>query len=526
MISTHPTLSPDEKFQRLFRQETLFRSLINARARFGSGYQILEDAEHQPLNYEDLITRSYALGQKIKSATQIYEHAGILLPNSIAAVVCFFALQAYARVPTLLNFSAGSHSVLMACQLTTVKRVYTSRRFVEAAKLAELILKLQRHSITIVYLEDVVKAVNFVDKLMAKLKSKIASVLYKRIERHGDPKQEAVILFTSGSEGAPKGVALSHLNIQANSAQALASVEIYSHDILFNILPLFHSFGLNAGLLLPLLSGVKTFLYPSPLHYQLIPSLIRKTKATLLFGTDTFLQAYAHYATQDDFVSLRLVFAGAEKLKESTRLNFAEKFSIQVFEGYGLTEASPILSLNTPQAYKAGSVGRFLAGISYQLIPVPGINGQRLLVKGANIMLGYYSYENLGKLNPVLPYHETGDIVSIDDEGFVTLIGRAKRFAKIAGEMISLHAVEQFIHEIWPDSQHAVLTEVHPRHGESLVLVTDQINADRSHIIHYAAQQGFAELMCPKRIIHLNNIPLLAGGKINYPELQSLLEKT
>ncbi|MCZ6446757.1 MAG: AMP-binding protein, partial [Alphaproteobacteria bacterium] len=297
-------------------------------------------------------------------------------------------------------------------------------------------------------------------------------------------------------------------------------------DIVFNALPIFHSFGLMGGTLLPMLSGIKTFLYPSPLHYRMVPALVYDTNATIMFGTDTFLMGYARVAHPYDFYSVRYVFAGAEKVKAETQRIWADNFGLRILEGYGATETSPVISTNTPMHFKAGTVGRFMPGMAHELKPVPGIEqGGRLTVSGPNVMLGYLRAENPGVLEkPEDGRYDTGDIVSIDDHGFVTIQGRAKRFAKIAGEMVSLSAVESYANAVWPEHMHAVVSIPDARKGEQVVLVTEKSDASREPLLAYAKDQGIAEFMVPKTIRIVHKMPVLGTGKLDYVGIKNLVE--
>jgi len=378
-------------------------------------------------------------------------------------------------------------------------------------------------SAEVVYLEDIRAEISLLDKLKGMLMTPFARSIHRKQDvSANDP---AVVLFTSGSEGTPKGVVLSHGNLLSNRAQLSARIDFTASDTVFNALPMFHSFGLTGGTLLPILSGTKTFLYPSPLHYRVVPPLVYDSNATIMFGTDTFLSGYARVADPYDFYSLRYVFAGAEKVKDETRRTWADKFGLRILEGYGATETSPVIAVNTPMHFKAGTVGRVLPGIDCELQPVPGIEkGGRLIVTGPNVMLGYLRAENPGVLERAEGQrYDTGDIVSIDTEGFVTIEGRAKRFAKIAGEMISLTAVEGLAQQAWPGQQHAVVSIPDDRKGEQLVLVTDHAEAAREDFSRIAKQEGVSELMVPKDIRHVDEVPVLGTGKVDYVAVQKLV---
>jgi acyl-[acyl-carrier-protein]-phospholipid O-acyltransferase/long-chain-fatty-acid--[acyl-carrier-protein] ligase len=289
-------------------------------------------------------------------------------------------------------------------------------------------------------------------------------------------------------------------------------------------LPVFHSFGLTVGVVLPLLFGVRIYLYPSPLHYRTVPELIYGVNATIMFGTDTFLNGYARAAHAYDLRSLRYILAGAEPVKEATRRLYMEKFGLRILEGYGVTETAPALALNTPMFNKFGTVGRLLPGMEARLDPVEGVDeGGRLFVKGPNVMLGYLRTERPGMLEPPAEgWHDTGDIVAIDAQGFITIKGRAKRFAKVGGEMVSLAAVETLAFEAWPDALSAVVAVPDLRKGERLLLYTQRKNATRSEFMAYVKSHGASDLMVPAEVIVMEKLPLLGTGKVDLLSLAKL----
>ncbi len=503
--------------------QTLFQALLDARHIHGKKAIAVEDVERKPMSYDRLILGCLVLGRRLSTITAKGEYVGVMLPNAVATAATFFGLQAFGRVPAMLNFSTGAKNMISAIEVAKLKAVLTSRRFVEMAKLEDQISALGAHT-TIVYMEDIKSRINIADKLFGLFMRPFVGSFHAR--QRVDPDDAGVVLFTSGSEGVPKGVVLSHHNLLANREQLASVIDFNPTDIVFNALPVFHSFGLTGGLLLPLLSGVRTFLYPSPLHYRLVPALVYDTNATVMFGTDTFLSGYARVAHAYDFYSLRYVFAGAEKVRDETRRVWADRFGLRILEGYGATETSPVLAANTPMHFKAGSVGRMMPGIKTRLEPVPGIDeGGRLIVKGPNIMKGYLLSDRPGELQPPDGgEYDTGDIVEIDDEGFVTIKGRARRFAKIAGEMVSLGAVEAMADQLWPNHQHAAVALPDPKKGEQVILLSDNDHADRSALVAFARETGIAELLVPKDIRIVDQLPVLGTGKTDYLGVQKMAE--
>jgi acyl-[acyl-carrier-protein]-phospholipid O-acyltransferase/long-chain-fatty-acid--[acyl-carrier-protein] ligase len=499
-------------------RQTVFSALLEARKIHGGSHTVAEDLERKPLSYDDLITRSIILGQLVKPLTREAENVGVLLPNSTKTLNVVLGLQLYQRVPAMLNYSIGSVGMASACVTGQINIVLSSRKFVELAQLHNEVADLSKH-VKVVFLEDLAASLSTLDKLKALAQSKTADYWYKSHDYDSD--DAAVVLFTSGSEGAPKGVVLSHANLLANHQQVKARIDFNPQDVVLNFLPMFHSFGFSIGTMLPILNGMTTFFYPSPLHFAVIPEIAYDVGATIMFGTNTFLAAYGKKAHPYDFFNMRYVVAGAEKLQESTRAQWLDKFGIRILEGYGATETSPVTSVNTPMDYKAGTVGRFMPEMLHKLEPVPGIEqGGKLHVAGPNIMKGYLLPDQPGVLVPPCSlygegWYDTGDIVKVDEDGFISIQGRSKRFAKISGEMVSLTAVEQLAGNAWPEAQHAVVSLPDPKKGEQLVLLTTHRNASARSLSE--ASPGVAQITLPKKVFVVEKIPVLATGKTDYP---------
>jgi acyl-[acyl-carrier-protein]-phospholipid O-acyltransferase/long-chain-fatty-acid--[acyl-carrier-protein] ligase len=509
----------DLVFRTTSTDRTVTDAIIEAADTHGMRRVAVEDPVTGALAYKRVLVGAAVLGRKLMPLAEEGRAIGVMLPNANGAVVTVLGIMSAGRVPAMINFTAGRNNIRTACKAAQVTTIVTSRTFIEKGKLDALATELGKE-LKLVYLEDVRAGVSFVDKLRGLTAAKKPLVARK-------PDDPAVIMFTSGSEGVPKGVVLSHRNILANAAQAAARIDFGRTDKVFNVLPVFHSFGLTVGMILPLVSGVQLYLYPSPLHYRTIPELIYGINATIMFGTDTFLNGYARAAHPYDFRSLRYILAGAEPVKEATRRTYMEKFGLRILEGYGVTEAAPVLAINTPMFNRLGTVGRLMPGMTARLEPVPGVEeGGRLYVKGANVMLGYLKADNPGVIEPPLEgWHDTGDIVTIDAQGFVTIKGRAKRFAKIGGEMISLAAVEALAADLWPDALTAVATVPDSRKGERLVLVTEKPGAKRADFQSFAKSRGASDLMVPSDILVVDKVPVLGSGKLDYVGVANLVRE-
>ncbi len=488
---------------------SIFNSFLTAGKLHGLKKVIVSDAENS-LTYRKAIMSSYVLGRKLSALLKDEDTVGVLLPNSTGHFVTLFSLFYEGKTPAILNFSAGSANNIDCCQTAGVKTILSSKRFMEKANLEEYFEKLSEQ-FRIVYLEDVKKSISLKDKLYGLVK-------YHARVKSKSPDKNRIILFTSGSESKPKGVVLNHSNIMANIHQLSSTIAYTPKDNMLNALPMFHSFGLTAGTLLPVLNGLSVYLYPSPLHYKIIPEIAYMNDITMLLGTPTFLMGYAKNAHPYDFYSLRLVLSGGEKLKDEVRAIWLEKFGIKVLEGYGTTEASPVLCVNTPLYNRPGTVGKLIPGIEYKLEKVDGIYmGGNLFVKGANIMEGYLIS---GKgFVPVSEWYNTGDVVDIDKDGFVVIKSRLKRFAKISGEMVSLDAIENIAQMCFGSAQFAAVIKAHPKKGEVIVLFSTCPNSSRSALREYLLKTGQSMILLPNEIITLEKIPLLGSGKFDYVSL-------
>jgi acyl-[acyl-carrier-protein]-phospholipid O-acyltransferase / long-chain-fatty-acid--[acyl-carrier-protein] ligase len=497
---------------------TLLRQLLATRRVRGGSGTIIEDAARAPVRHNAFVAKVFALarllGREIGGTEKI---VGIMLPNGIPNATAIFAVQALERVAAMVNFTSGPPRVLQACRMAGIRSVITLRGFVAAQHLEPVVEALAQENIRVLYLEDVLAKTGAWDRLAAWLRARLPVALAAGgLSKDADG--PALLLFTSGTEEAPKGVLLSHRNVIANGLQFGVRIGFSAGDSVFACLPMFHSFGLTLGLFTPLFYGTRTFLYPSPLRYHDIPELVYDSAATLLLGTDTFLANYARNAVPHDFYFLRFAIGGAEKIRPETRRLWAEKFGVRLFEGYGTTEAAPVISVNSPQHYKAGSVGRAVSCLDVKLRPVEGIkDGRELMVRGPNVMLGYIKADKPGVVQPVAEgWYNTGDVVSLDEAGFITILGRTKRFAKIGGEMVSLAAIEAVVGSLWPETRCAVVSIPRDRKGETIVLLTESDAIDLTHLHAPLRAAGLSKLFYPRKLVKVAQVPLLGSGKTDY----------
>lgn len=508
-----------------FGRKPVFESFLDAIATYGRSREMIEDQDEQVRTYGVVLKGSLVISRWIRRHTAHGENVGMLLPNVIPSVCAVLGLSAAGRVPAIFNFTAGAAAVKSAAVAADVRTIVTSRQFIARAQLESTLEVLDGYRI--LYLDDIRGGMRLSDKLWL-----MAFALWfpRRVIARPAMSDPAVVLFTSGSEGHPKGVALSHEAILSNVAQISAVFDFSPRDKIFNPLPIYHAYSFTAGLMLSLITGTPMFLYVSPLKYRAIPELVYRRDCTVLFGTSTFLSFYAQHADPMDFRKLRYIISGGEKLSYEVASLWQKRFGLRIYEGYGATEAAPVISLSTRENFRSGYVGRFLPGVEYQIQRVDGIErGGVLHIRAPNLMLGYYRHTRPGVIDAPrsvagVGWYDTGDIVDVDETGMVTILGRTKRFAKIAGEMVSLEVIEQIAGVASPDHGHAAIALLDDSGAETTILFTTDKSLTRARLLEAARSSGAQELAVARKLVTLPEIPLLSNGKTDYVSLRSLVE--
>ena len=501
--------------------KTLFQALLDAESGHGGSTRIVEDADFGAMSYRELIRAALALARHLSQITERGEHVGVFLPTGVPAAIVFFALQAGGRVPAFFNYGQDAKTVAGACETAGVKRVISSRTFVKAGDLQDTEDALAEHA-DIVHLEDLKDATGILDKAYGAAGEALPAL----VPDPADPEDVAVILFTSGTTGAPKGVALSHANILANIAQCRQHIEFEPDWVFFSPLPVFHSLGLTGGMLLPILTGRRTVLHPNPLERKTIIERLHETGANVLVATDAFARLYAREAGEGELDTLKYLVLGGEPVHDKTRELWDEHSPAVLIEGYGLSETAPVVALNRPDANRPDSVGTLVPGMEAKLEEVEGVSeGRELHVRGPNLMIGYLDPDDPGRIVAYeKDWFDTGDLASVDEDGFITITGRVKRFAEIGGEMISLDRVERAAKDLWSEANHAAMA-VEREEGETIVLVSDAEEAGREAFSRYVSEHDLDKRLVPGRVVKVDSTPMTPTGSPDYPRIRDIVRE-
>ncbi len=476
--------------------------------------------------YRDIIIACMVLKPIIESFEGDY--VGIMLPASIMADIFYLAVLFAGKVPVMVNWTSGVRNVKSALDTAGVRYVLTSKALV--GRIAMQGIDLSEISGSFVFAEELAGKISKAAKLKALLLGHISwSSLYK-----AKVPETAVVLFTSGSETLPKAVALTHRNLIANIRAVLSIVKIYQNDKLIGFLPPFHSFGLTVTMLLPLCGAAQIVYHPNPTEADKLAKIIEAYKVTILLGTPTFLGGIVRAANEEQLSSLRLAVTGAERCPEKVYEGLrAKSRNAVILEGYGVTECSPIISLNEEDKPRHFTIGKVLPGLEYELVspedfrPVERPGEGVLLVRGDSVFNGYLNYNGKSPFVEVnkKSWYNTGDLVNVDSDGILTFVGRLKRFVKLGGEMVSLPAIEQVLNESFAggeDEGPMLAVEAAEKERPELILFT-KLDIDLETANGKIRETGFSGLHSIRRIVKLDEIPLLGTGKTDYRTLKQML---
>ena len=486
----------------------------------------MADSTGRELTYGRALTAALLLAAEVRRRTHSENHSqkmiGLLLPATVGGALANLGVSLAGKVPVNLNFTGGKEAMVYAAAQCEIRTVITSKVFLAKAKLEA--------PEGAVYLEDIMASLTKAQKVFALIKARIAPRAW--VAPKGDPDSLATVIFSSGSTGVPKGIMLSHFNLATNVDAVLQLFWLDERDRIIGVLPLFHSFGFMATIWLPLFTGGGVVYHPNPTDAKVIGELIHKYKGTFLLSTPTFCGTYLRKCTREQFASLRFVVVGAEKLREPLRKEFEETFGVDLMEGYGMTEMSPVVAVNSPDfqdkkypqiGTKHGTVGLPIPGVAVKIVdpetqePLPPGQEGMLLVKGPNRMLGYLN--DPARTAQVFQdgWYITGDMAKLDEDGFLSITDRLARFSKVGGEMVPHLLVEELISKACGDAPCVVTGLPDERKGEKLAVLYTDPNITPEELWHRLAATDLPKLWLPKleNIHHVDELPLLGTGKLD-----------
>lgn len=473
------------------------------------------------VSYKKMLVASLALTAKFNQYDG--RNIGILLPASLAFHLSVLTSLLIGKVPVIINYSTGAYkNSIFAQEKCYFKTIITSRKLLEKLEIDYLD--------GAVYIEDILKTLNLADKLKAAFIALFPANFIKDLYHKCSENDDAAILFTSGSEKEPKAVQLSHKNIAHNIINVQPVLQVTADDVYMGCLPLFHVFGLTVDFWLPLLTGASVISMPNPLDYKAICYNTKRYKATVIASTPTFLYGYAQKVSPGDFSSIRIAISGADKLTSSMRQIIENKLGVKISEGYGTTETSPIIAVNTPHAGKIGSVGKPLPAVKVKIVDIntdaelEANKIGRILVKGDLVMKGYFGDFEQTLMRIHNGWYDTGDLGSLDNDGYLYHHGRLRRYVKIGSEMVSLAQVEEALEKVLPhDVAYCAVGIPNPIKGSQIIvaLTTDKLN---SRQIKKQLANYLDPLSIPKDFIYVESIPTGASGKVDFRSVEKFCQ--
>jgi acyl-[acyl-carrier-protein]-phospholipid O-acyltransferase / long-chain-fatty-acid--[acyl-carrier-protein] ligase len=480
---------------------------------------IVDRATNQRVGYKSVLIRALILARKLKGIDEGF--VGVMVPTSAGCMYATLAVLMSGRTPVMINYSTGAaENCRDAQRRLAFHTIITSRALLERIKCPVVD--------GMICLEDLAKRVSKLDKLRGAFRASVSADRILAKLPGGSETDNAVILFTSGSEKEPKAVPLTHANIASNIEGISQAVDFTADDVMLANLPLFHVFGLTVNMWLPLARGMTIVTCPNPLEFKSVCSAVRDQRVTVMVGTPAFLTGYLQKSEPDDFGTVRLLITGADKCPESLRRGYWDKHRVILLEGYGTTETSPVISVNTPQHNRAGSVGRALPNVKVRIehydtgeeCPVNQIG--KVLVKGPSVMSGYFDDFETTSLHIRHGWYDTGDMGYMDDDGYLWHVGRLRRFLKIAGEMVSLVKVEDVLERLLPDDCACCVVEVPDAVRGARIVAAVTAEVDEKTVLSQMAE-SLPRIALPKQFVVLPELPKMSSGKLDFRRITEIV---
>lgn len=498
----------------------LHQHFVRIAKRYGDKLAFIDRTSDKRVSYSKALIASLILSEKFRKYKEGF--LGIMIPTSAGCALSILGALMSGRTPVMINYSTGAaNNALYAQKKCNFKTIITSKALLE--KINCPVIE------GMVFIEDIMEELSGREKLKAALKAKLPVSLILKMVHGGHEDDNIVILFTSGSEKDPKAVQLTHRNIASNIASFSKVMKLYESDVMLANLPYFHVFGLTVNLWTPLFHGMKIVAYANPLDYRMICNIISEERPSVMVGTPSFLWGYLRKSEEGNFKSIRLIVSGADKCPDALRKEFLEKHGITLYEGYGATETSPVISVNTPENNKPGSVGKVLPDVSVRIENYetgkecgPGEVG-RILVKGDLVMRGYLHDFEETSMRIRHGWYDTGDMGYLDTDGFLWHSGRLKRFVKIGGEMVSLVKVEDVLLKLLPENTACSVVEIPDAHkGVKIVAAVTQ-KVDERRILKLMSEH-LPNIALPKQFIVIEELPKMGSGKIDFRGVTEMVQ--